>query len=92
MPADSALGDLAALVVELRAIVEGMRATAARMTSVSASGASSGTSQREFARRAKPELERAERRGIGGTGGLDGQHVSGRGVFGDERSGSWHRR
>lgn len=71
MPADSALGDLAALVVELRAIAAGLRAAAARMASPPAPGAGTEISERERARRASPELERAERRGIGGAGGFE---------------------
>lgn len=84
MPADPTLGEVAALVVELRALAEGLRATTARLSSVSAQGARDQVSQRELARRARPELERAERRGIDGGAGAE--------PSGLERSGPWHRR
>ncbi len=84
MPADPTLGEVAALVVELRALAEGLRATAARLSSVSAQGARDQVSDRELARRARPELERAERRGIDGGAGSERMDL--------ERSGTWHRR
>ncbi len=93
MPADPTLSDLAAMVVELRAIAAGLRAAAARMASRPAPGAGTEVLERERARRARPELERAERRAIGGAGGFDGPGGTdgpgsddGRGDFG--RSGS----
>ncbi len=79
MPAEPSLGELAALVIELRAMAQDLRATAARIASASAQEGPGELSERELARRTRPELERAERRGIGGGGGIEG-------------SGSWHRR
>lgn len=79
MPADSAVGELASLVAELRAVAQGLRRSAARMSSRSASESGDEIRERELARRARPELERAERRGI------DGRDVI-------ERSSPWHRR
>jgi hypothetical protein len=81
MPADLTTGELAAIVLELRALAEGLRATAARLSSAPGQGSRDRITERELARRARPEIERAKRRGIDGRIGAD-----------LERSGPWHRR
>ena len=67
MPDSTAREDLAATIAELRSIVASLRSTAARIAAgPDGTEGRESESDRELARRALPEIERASRRGLGG--------------------------